>query len=114
MKEILFYRTRYGRCPIEEFLDDLSEKQARKVTWVLRLIRDVDKVPSEYLKKLANTDDIWEIRIHSEGLSIRLLGIYYNNNFILTNGFVKKSQKTPSSQIKLAEDRKKDFFSRSK
>ena len=38
MREINFYKTESGKCPVEEFLDSLSSKQAQKVTWVLRLI----------------------------------------------------------------------------
>ncbi|MBN2356204.1 type II toxin-antitoxin system RelE/ParE family toxin [candidate division KSB1 bacterium] len=114
MKEILFYRTSNGRCPVEEFLDELSEKQTRKVTWVLRIIREIDKVPSEYFKRLVNTDDIWEVRVHQDKLSIRILGFFHKNKFIvLTNGFIKKSQKTPILEIKLAEERKKDYMNRS-
>jgi phage-related protein len=33
---------------------------------------------------------------------------------VLTNGFTKKSQKTPAKEIKLAEKRKKDYFKREK
>ena len=36
MREILFYRTKSGACPVEEFLDSLTGQQAQKVTWVLR------------------------------------------------------------------------------
>lgn len=114
MKEILFYRTPNGRCPIEEFVDELSDKQAQKVTWILRLIRDLDKIPDEYFKKLVNTDDIWEVRIHQDKLSIRILGFFYKSNFIvLTNGFVKKTQKTPANEILVAEKRKKEYLNRS-
>jgi phage-related protein len=31
---------------------------------------------------------------------------------ILTNGFTKKEQKTPKSEIELAEQRKKEYLSR--
>jgi len=38
MREILFYKTDSERCPVEDFIDSLSGKQAQKVLWVLRLI----------------------------------------------------------------------------
>ena len=63
MREVVFYRTQLDKCPIEEFLDSLSGKQAQKVSWVLRLIQDIDYVPAQYLKKLVDTDDIWEVRV---------------------------------------------------
>ena len=60
-KEIRFYRTDAGSCPVEEFIDSLTGKQAQKVAWVLSLIEELDTVPVRYLKKLVNTDDLWEV-----------------------------------------------------
>jgi len=42
-----------------------------------------------------------------------LLGFFDGNNLvILTNGFVKKTQKTPKNKVELAEKRKKDYLKR--
>lgn len=113
MREIVFYRTDSDNCPVEEFLDSLSGKQAQKVVWVLRLIQDLDSVPSQYLKKLVNTEDIWEVRVQVGNNIFRLLGFFDNDNLIvLTNGFAKKTQKTPSQEIELAQWRKRDYLSR--
>ena len=49
-KEIIFYRTIENKCPVEDFLDSLTDKQAAKVTWVLRLVKDLNPVPSKYFK----------------------------------------------------------------
>lgn len=51
MREVHFYRTEYGVCPVEEFLDALTGKQAQKVVWVLRLVEQLDPVPAQYFKK---------------------------------------------------------------
>ena len=113
MKEIQFYRTENGKCPVSEFLDSLDAKSARKVTWVLNLIESIERVPQEYLKKLSGTSDIWEVRIQFGSNSFRLLGFLYQDQLvILTNGFAKKSQKTPKQEIELAEQRKTDFLRR--
>jgi hypothetical protein len=61
MRQIKFYRKKSGKSPVEEFLDSLKPKHAKKVTWTLRLIEDMDQVPVQYFKKLKNTDDIWEV-----------------------------------------------------
>ena len=113
MRGIVFYRTDSERCPVEEFLDSLSGKQAQKVVWVLRLIQELDSVPTQYLKKLVNTDEIWEVRVQVGNNIFRLLGFFDSDNLIvLTNGFAKKTQKTPSQEIELAEQRKRDYLSR--
>jgi phage-related protein len=111
MRTIRFYRTRSGRCPVEEFLDALTSKQAQKVAWVLQLIEELEVVPSQYFKKLVNTDEIWEVRVQHGGNIFRLLGFFDGATLIiLTNGFAKKAQKTPAEEIRLAEARKRDYF----
>ena len=52
MREILFYGTKSGACPVEEFLDSLTGQQAQKVTWVLKLVEEIERVPAQYFKKL--------------------------------------------------------------
>ncbi len=102
-----------GKCPVQEHLDTLSDKQATKIAWVLKIIREIAPVPSNYLKKLTNTDDIWEVRVDAGRNTFRLLGFFSDRELIvLTNSFQKKSQKTPPKEIKLAEKRKRDYLNR--
>ena len=113
MREVNFYKSSSGKSPIIDFLDSLSGKQAQKITWVLEIIEESRIVPKQYFKKLINTDNIWEVRVISSSNIFRLLGFFDGNNLvILTNGFVKKTQKTPKNEIKLAEKRKKDYLER--
>ncbi len=114
MKKIVFYKNERGDSPVEEFLERLPDKQAQKVAWVLRIIRDLDFVPKEYFKKLVSTD-LWEVRVQIGSNAIRILGFFEGNNFIvLTNGFLKKTQKTPKKEIELAAKRMKEYLNRSK
>jgi phage-related protein len=113
MREVVFYRTESGDCPVEAFLDTLSAKQAQKVTWVMKLIEDLEVVPGKYFKKMTGTDDIWEIRIQSGNNIFRILSFVEANNLVILNhAFQKKSQKTPKKEIAIAEARKKDHLLR--
>lgn len=113
MREILFYKSESGDCPVEDFLDSLSSKPAQKIAWVLQLIEDLEVVPSQYFKKLVNTDDIWEVRIQFGGDIFRILGFLDSDRLVILNhAFRKKSQKTPANEIKIAENRKKDYLRR--
>jgi phage-related protein len=115
VRNIVFYRTESGGSPVEQFLDSLSSKQVQRVTWVLRLIEEIDTVPAQYFKKMPGTEQIWEVRIHSGSDTIRLLGFLFGSRFlILTNGFAKKTMKVPRREIALAEQRRRDYLSRSK
>ena len=110
MRKIIFYKNRSGDCPVENFLDALSAKQAKKTTWVLQIVETLEIVPVQYFKKLDGTDDIWEVRIDFGSDAFRLLGFFDKGSLvILTNGFAKKTQKIPVSEINLAEQRKKDY-----
>lgn len=83
------------------------------MVWVLRLIEDFERVPTQYLKKLVNTEDIWEVRAQLGNNTFRLLGFFDGENLlILTSGFAKKTQKTPAQEIALATKRKQDYLAR--
>ncbi len=113
MREVIFYETANGKKPVKEFLDSLSAKEAKKVVWVLKLFEDLKEVPRQFFKKLTNTDDIWEVRINVGGKAIRILGFLDGDHLIvLAHAIVKKTQKTPKQAIKIAQERKKDYFSR--
>jgi hypothetical protein len=47
VKTISFYHTTSGKCPVRKHLDTLTDVQAAKVAWVLKLIREIDQVPSK-------------------------------------------------------------------
>jgi phage-related protein len=113
MRKVLFYQTASGQKPIEDFLDRLSSKQAQKVTWVLKLVEDLERVPSIYFKKMVNTQDLWEVRALAGSNIFRLIGFFDGPNLVvLAHAFQKKTQKTPKQAIRIAEERKREYFRR--
>lgn len=113
MRKVIYYKTLRGENPVDDFLKSLTAKQFEKVVWVLAIVREMPQVSRQYLKKLVGTDDIWEVRIDSGSDTFRILGFLEKGNLvILTNGFAKKTEKTPPSEIRLAEQRKRDYESR--
>jgi phage-related protein len=115
VREVRFYKTASGRCPVREFLDSLNGRQAQKVTWVLSLIEDLGTVPAKYFKKLVNTDGIWEVRVNVGRDTFRFLVFFDGPTvLVLASGFSKKSRKTPKKLIVLAEQRKSDYLQRRK
>ncbi len=112
-REIVFYRTASGHCPVEEFLDSLSGKKAQKVAWVLRLVEELDFVPPQYFQKMVSTEDLWEVRVQAGSDIFRLLGFCDGPLLVvLAHGFQKKAQKTPRPAIRTAEERRRDYFRR--
>lgn len=112
-KTIIFYRTADGKCPVREFLDSLPGKAARKMTWVLSLIEELDIVPSTYFKKLVSADDIWECRMQLGSNAYRIFSFLDSHSVVvLTHGIIKKTQKTPQKEIDRAEACKRDYLQR--
>ena len=113
-RSVIFYSTADGKCPIKDFLDALPGKAAQKVTWVLRLLEDLNIVPATYFKKLVGTE-IWECRIQAGSNAYRVLCFFVTGDVVvLTHGFIKKTQKTPKNEIEKAEAYRQDFLRRRK
>lgn len=114
-REISFFRTALGHCPVEEFLDSLSGKQAQKVAWVLKLVEELDFVPSQYFQKMVNTDELWEVRVQVGSDIFRIFGFFDGPSLlVLAHAIQKKTQQTPRPTIRVAEERKRDYFRRKK
>jgi phage-related protein len=114
-RNVIFYTTETGKCLVEQFLDCLESKEAQKILWVLKLIEELDRIPSQYFKKLTGTEDIWECRVKTKSKAIRIFAFFVNGDtLVLTHGYAKKSQRTDARQIKLAENYRRDYFLRSR
>jgi phage-related protein len=111
-RTVIFYKTVDGKCPVQEFLDSLPEKVAQKIAWVLRLLEDLQIVPSFYFKKVVGTEEIWECRILFGSNAYRIFCFFIGNTVVLTHGFAKKTQKTPIQEIERAVAYRRDFLRR--
>jgi phage-related protein len=110
-----FYRFPNGNSPVEAFLNAQTGKQAQKVLWVLQLIEELEAIPRQYFRKLVDSEGIWEVRVQFGNDIFRLLGFFDGDTLlVLTNGFAKKTQKTPAQEIALAIRRKNEYLARRK
>ncbi|MBK6544627.1 MAG: type II toxin-antitoxin system RelE/ParE family toxin [Saprospiraceae bacterium] len=97
----------------EAFFENLNEKTRNKF-YVL-----FDKTESgyrgEWFEPLKETDGLWEFRLRFNKNFYRLIAFWDRDEkvetlIIATHGFLKKTNKTPSSEIKKAEIIKKKYF----
>jgi len=112
---IVFYLQASGRSPVEEFIDALPEKDQAKIAWTIDLLtKHGMNLPQPYLKRLAGTKNLWELRIAFGGKAYRIfLSPIPPKRNILLHAIVKKKQKTPTKDIETAENRLHDFLKRS-
>ncbi len=113
MFDVIFYEGENGEKPVEIFLDSLDNKMRAKLLGLLGILSEKgNSLREPYSKHLQ--DGIFEIRCKFGNNITRVLYFfYYNQRIILTNGFVKKTQKTPKNEIDLAIKRRKSYIERS-
>jgi phage-related protein len=105
-RRIVYYENHYL-----EFFETLNPDVRKKFNWTLQLISTIDRVPDKYFKHLSNSSGIYEIRVEYSSNIYRVFSFFDKGNLIiLTNGFQKKTQKTPKGVLELAEKLKKQYF----
>ena len=107
---INFFKKQDGSCPVEEFLDSLDNKMRAKILLAIALLEtNGPQLREPYSKPLG--DGIFEIRAKQGNNITRTLYFFYDGKqIILTNGFVKKTQKTPSAEIQRAKKYRAEYL----
>ena len=107
-----FYEKENGEIPVINFIDSLEPKLGAKVLSLIEILEEKgNQLRLPYSECLE--DGIFELRCKFGSDITRTLYFFYEGaNIILTNGFVKKTQKTPAQEIKLAKLRRDDYLSR--
>jgi phage-related protein len=110
---IEFYETHSGRCPLQEFLDELRESDpgdfAAVMAGLARLRnRQYHRAP---LSKPVG-DDLFELR-HVGKLNTRMLYFFMKGRrIIVVHGIRSKATTIPARHRKVALDRKRDWLER--
>lgn len=107
-----YFGTDRGDRPVEEFIDSLQDSTQRKFFYKRSLLEEFGpRLPFPHARKLVR--DIYELRFEGPNETARILYFFvHGNRIILTNGFKKKSQKTPEREINLAVQRRTIFLNR--
>ena len=110
--QVIFYEKEDGDCPVENFLLSLDTKMKAKMVGLLELLEEYgNQLREPYSKHL--DDGIFEIRCKVGSNITRVLYFfYYEGKIVLTNGFAKKTQKTPPEQIITAKKFRADYRER--
>jgi phage-related protein len=93
------------------FYKSQDNKIQEKIEYVLDLVRFEKQVPKKFFKYLDDTNEIYEVRVITTFKSIRILCFFDKGELVvLTNCFLKKTQKIPRREIKLAERLKNEYM----
>lgn len=94
-----------------DFYDKQSGKVKDKIDYVLDLIKYEERVPKKFLKFLAGTDGLYEIKVLTTFSDVRIFCFFDEGRLVvLTNCFAKKTHKTPKKELERAVKLKKEYF----
>lgn len=111
---VIYYVTDSGRRPVEEFVDDLNIRSRRKFVDVVELLESLGReLAAPHAKHIG--DEIFELRFEGIEGTIRVLYFFFDGaKAILTNGFVKKSNRTSKNEKEIAIGRRESYFQKHK
>lgn len=93
-----------------DFYDKQKPKVREKIIWTFRVIETIQQVPEDYLKHMTGTDGLYEMRIQLGSEIFRIFCFFDEGKLVvLANGFQKKTQKTPKSEIEKALKIKREY-----
>ena len=93
-----------------DFYQIQKQKVKDKILWTFRIIETQNQIPTNYLKHMEATDGLYEIRVQQGSDIFRIFCFFDEGKLIvLANGFQKKTQKTPKSEIEKVLKIKKEY-----
>lgn len=93
-----------------DFFNKQKQKVKDKILWTFRIIETQKQIPTDYLKHMEGTDGLYEIRVQQGGDIFRIFCFFDAGKLVvLANGFQKKTQKTPKSEIEKALKIKNEY-----
>ncbi len=110
--EIRFYETVDGEHPAKDFIISLEPKLRAKMLRCIEILRDSgNELREPYTKYLG--DGLFELRAKQGNDISRVLYFFVvGKKIVLTNGFIKKTQKTPKREIAMADKYRQDYNER--
>jgi phage-related protein len=105
-----YYRTSAGACPVEDFLDTLTEADAAAVLAAMKEVQEEGNKVAHFLRgeiyeaRARGKDRIYRVLFSQEGKHDRIL--------LALEAFPKKTDKVPDHEIELAQKRLADWRSR--
>jgi phage-related protein len=110
MKKItsLFYLMPSGKKPVREWLLSLSKEDRRSIGEDIKTVEYGFPIGMPVCRRLGSK--LYEVRSNISGKRIaRIIFAVEASYMVLLHGFIKKTQKTPKSDIDLALKRQKEI-----
>ena len=92
-----------------DFIEQLSEGERRKIDYGLLLLKTQERLSTKFVKLIR--EGLFELRTEFNGNIYRVFFIFDDGQIVvLFNGFQKKTQKAPSTEIEKALKIKEQYY----
>ena len=103
-RKIIGYKNYY-----RDFMNTLTISEKRKIYYILDLLATQHRISKKFVKYIR--EGIYELRAEYESNIYRIFLIFDEGKIVvLLNGFQKKTEKTPESEIKQAIKLKNEYY----
>ena len=97
LRQIKFYKDYF-----QVFFSGLPKAARDKFVWTFQLIEEQPRPPIRFLRHIEGRKGMYEVKVQVGTNAYRAFCIFEPHCLIILNGFQKKTQKTPKSEIKMA------------
>lgn len=101
--QVVFFKTDSGNEPVREWLRSLSKTDRKIIGEDVKTVQFSWPIGMPLVRKIDM--HLWEIRSQLGNRIARTLFSISSDTMVLLHGFIKKSQKTPSSELMTAKKR---------
>ena len=97
---------------VESFLESLPKKLEAKAYWTMSLLQRTGmELKEPYCKPIKGHKGLFELRVKHASDIVRLFYFQHKGNiFVVTSGYVKKSQKLNKQEIEKAQRLREKFI----
>ncbi len=104
---VTFFCTEAGNEPVRAFLRDLTVEDRKAIGMDIKTVQFGWPLGMPLVRKMG--PDLWEVRSDIADGIARVLFTVHDGQMVLLHAFVKKSQKTPSNELKTAQARQRQL-----
>jgi phage-related protein len=101
--QVVFYRLENNKEPVRDWLKNLSQEEKKQIGTAIKTGQFSYPIGMPLVRKMS--PNLWEVRINLNNKIARVLFTIENQTMILLHGFIKKSQKTPTQELEIAQKR---------
>ncbi len=105
--QVVFYKSASGKEPVRDWLKKLDKEDRKVIGEDIKTVQFGWPLGMPLIRKIET--GLWEVRIQLANRIARILFTSHEGLMVLLHGFIKKSQKTPANDLKVAKQRMATF-----